>query len=194
MNQNVMNLRRIFLLILLTIGTILMLTACASDIPTTQNTDHTTTTTSETVAPTDTSRQEATELPTTEPSTTEAELDSSEPDTTQTPDDGVILVVNHDWIEAGRRLNEDFEYTLSDEDAEVIRDLFYNHEIIVLEDSLMYAHSLRFEIGEDYLRTCVSSIDTLDGMINGELVLVNLNDDECETIRQIVLKYHPDAT
>ena len=193
MNQNVMNPRRIFLLILLVFGLISMLTACTGDIPTTQNTDSTTT---EMVAPTDTSGQEeeATEPSSTEPSSTEPTTVSSEPDTTQTPDDGVILVVNHDWIETGRRLNEDFEYTLSDEDAEVIRDLFYNHEIIVLEDSLMYAHSLRFQIGEDYLRTCVSSIDTLDGMINGELVLVELYDDECETIRQIVLKYHPDAT
>ena len=194
MNQNVMNPRRIFLLILLTIGTILMLTACASDIPTTQNTDHTTTTTSETVAPTDTSRQEATELPTTEPSTTEAELDSSESDTTQAPDDGVILNVDGGWNEAERRLNEDFEYTLSDEDAEVIRDLFYGHEIIVLDSPLMSAHSFYFQIGADHLGTCISSIDTLDGVINRELVMVRLSDDECEIIRQIVLKYHPDAT
>ena len=189
MNQNVMHPRRIFLLILLTIGTILMLTACASDIPTTQNTDHTTTTTSETVLPTDTSRQEATE-----PSTTEAELDSSEPDTTQTPDDGVILVVDGGWNEAERRLNEDFEYTLSDEDAEVIRDLFYSHEIIVLDSPSMSAHSFHFQIGADHLGTCISSIDPLEGVINCELVMVRLSDDECETIRQIVLKYHPDAT
>ncbi len=193
MNQNVMNPRRIFLLILLVFGLISMLTACTGDIPTTQNTDSTTT---EMVAPTDTSGQEeeATEPSSTEPASTEPTTVSSEPDTTQTPDDGVILVVNGNWNEAEGRLDEDIEYTLTVEDAEVIRDLFYNHEIIVLEDSLMYAHSLRFEIGEDYLRTCVSSIDTLDGMINGELVLVELNDDECETIRQIVLKYHPDAT
>ena len=189
MNQNVMNSRRIFLLILLTIGTILMLTACASDIPTTQNINHTATTTSETVAPTDTSGQEATEPSTTEPTTV-----SSEPDTTQTPDDGVILSVDGGWNEAEHRLNEDFEYTLSDEDAEVIRELFYSHEITVLDDILLYAHSLRFQIGEDFLGTCVSSIDTLDGLINGKWALVNLNDDECETIRQIVLKYHPDAT
>ena len=174
------------MLILLIFGLISMLTACTGDIPTTQNTDSTTT---EMAAPTDTSSQEE---EVTEPSSTEPATVGSELDTTQPPDDGIILVVDGGWNEAERRLNEDFEYTLSDEDAEVIRDLFYSNEKNVFDSPLTNIVTFTFQISNDHLGAYWESFDCFSGVIDGEFVMVELTENECEMIRQIVARYHSD--
>ena len=81
------------------------------------------------------------------------------------------------------------EYFLEDEQAQTIVDLFYNHEMQIIDSPLLSIATLTFQIGEDFLNTSMSDLGTLSGIINDEQVIIELSDWECEFVYQIVLQY-----
>lgn len=81
------------------------------------------------------------------------------------------------------------EYFLEDEQAQTIVDLFYNHEMQIIDSPLLSIATLTFQIGEDFLNTSMSDLGTLSGIINDEQVTIELSDWECEAVYQIVSQY-----
>jgi hypothetical protein len=80
------------------------------------------------------------------------------------------------------------EYILSDEDAEFINVLFYNHETVAREGLTKSVATIKFHIGEDSLYTSFDR-DELEGTIGGEMVFVELTDSEHEALHELILSY-----
>lgn len=112
--------------------------------------------------------------------------------TAETDADIVTLHIFGAWNDSEKR-NEVDEYVLEDEHAEVILDMFYNHEMQILDSPVESIATLQFGIGEDYLTTSMDALWSLSGRINGELVGIELNDSEYETVRWIVSQYVQDT-
>ncbi len=121
------------------------------------------------------------------PSETETEEPSNQ-------SDAVILEIYGRWNE-----EEDIwestksEYTLSPEDSEFITGLFYDHEKEVIDSPIASVATLGFRIGEDHLNSSMGGLNTFDGSIGGESVVMDLSESERETVRQIILTYAPDT-
>lgn len=103
--------------------------------------------------------------------------------------DAIILVEYHNWIDNDTQQNEFSEYTLSDDEADTIVNLFYNHEIMTVDSPIASVATLCFQCGEDYLTTSLDSLNILSGRINGELVVVFLSESEYKEVHQIVSQY-----
>lgn len=88
---------------------------------------------------------------------------------------------------------EDYEFTLEDEQAKTIFNLFYNHEMQINDSPAESVETLAFQICEDRLGTSMGGLRTLSGRINGKLVTVELSDQEYETVYQIISQYAPDV-
>lgn len=101
----------------------------------------------------------------------------------------VTLLVFGSWNDETDAKNEDDEYILEDEQAQTIAGLFYNHEMQINDSPTSSAASLAFQIGEDYLNTSMSSLETLSGRIDGELVTIELSEQEYEAVYQIASQY-----
>ncbi len=119
--------------------------------------------------------------------------ESEEKQTETARNDDVILRVYGTWNDEENIRNQDSEYILSGEDAEMITGLFRSHEKKVLDSPMSNIATLQFEIGEDYLCTSVAAIEVLSGRIGGELVAVPLNEDECEAVHRIIDQFAQDV-
>lgn len=108
--------------------------------------------------------------------------------------DAVILEIYGRWNE-----EEDIwdstksEYILSPEDSEFITGLFYDHEKEVIDSPIASVATLGFRTGEDHLSSSMGGLNTFDGTIGGESVVMGLSESERETVRQIILTYAPDT-
>jgi hypothetical protein len=109
-------------------------------------------------------------------------------------DDVVTLLVYGDWDDEKNVKNEDVKYTLLDKHSVIITELFNNHEKEISGSPIESIASLQFQVGADYLATSMGSLGTLSGRIGGELVVMELDESECETIYQIISTYVPDIT
>ena len=81
--------------------------------------------------------------------------------------------------------NSHAEYTLSIEESEFIRKLFYNHEKRVTEFLSDSVSTVYFRIGNDFLYTSMAD-DTMEGSINWEFVRIELSEAERQQLREIV--------
>lgn len=80
-------------------------------------------------------------------------------------------------------------YVLKGEQAQAISNLFYDHEMQIIDSPLESIATLQFRIGEDLLCTSMGDLGTLDGRINGNLVVLELSGEEYEAVYQIVSPY-----
>ena len=101
----------------------------------------------------------------------------------------VLIVYGWDEITVKR---DDRVFPLDSQQAEFITELFYNHESEILEGPISLATTVQFKIGEDYLATSHGANGTLDGTVNGELVMLELEQDEWDTVCQIVSHFLED--
>lgn len=119
-------------------------------------------------------------LPETKKAEEVVDLHSEESSDVKTGKNVVTLFIYYD---------RDEEYILEDEQAQIISNLFYNHEMELCDTPIANVETLAFQIGEDTLSTSMGDLRTLDGTINGEAVIVELSDDEYEAVYQIVSQY-----
>jgi len=84
------------------------------------------------------------------------------------------------------------EHSLSSEDSELILELFYEHDKEVKSMPCDCISLMEFRFGDDYLNVTSSGMDRLEGCIDGELVEMQLDDNESDLLKQLVYKYAPD--
>lgn len=114
-------------------------------------------------------------------------------DTVTVPDENVVtLLIYGGWDYEKDVKNQDIEIALEDEWAQTIFDIFYNHEMQIIDSPPLSAATFAFKIGEDFLETSMGALKSLTGRINGKLVLVKLSDSEYDAVYQIISPFAQD--
>ena len=90
--------------------------------------------------------------------------------------------------------NHGTEYTLSDEQADYIKEIFYNHEKNSIDSPLMSIGTVEFQIGNDILSTSIGGLSVLDGVINGKYVMIELSESERQQLQELITTYVTDLT
>lgn len=88
--------------------------------------------------------------------------------------------------------NPGTEYTLPDEQAGFMRNLFYDHERETLESPLLSIGTIEFRIGEDILSTSMGGLSVLDGVVDRENVKLQLSDLERQQLQEVIETYVTD--
>ncbi len=86
-------------------------------------------------------------------------------------------------------VDKEFAYTLAPEDSSRVIALFEGAEKEVHDVPLSMGVSMSFMWGRDYMSTSPESLDTLDGNLNGESMLLTLDAAACIELRQIITNY-----
>lgn len=114
-------------------------------------------------------------------------------DTVTVPDENVVtLLIYSGWDYEKDVKDQDIEFALEDERAQTIFDIFYNHEMQIIDSPPLSAATFAFKIGEDFLETSMGALKSLTGRINGKLVLVKLSDSEYDAVYQIISPFAQD--
>jgi hypothetical protein len=91
------------------------------------------------------------------------------------------------------RNEEPVTYQLTEQQASVLRKIFREHEHQVIEWPTQSIASLEFRYGEDFLLTSLDALGTLNGQIDGQLVLVKLTEEEEQELFQVISEYFYNA-
>ena len=124
---------------------------------------------------------------------TEGQSESSNPNHTEASDESkdTVMFIVYSWDDE-KNMWENAEYSLSEEQSAFVRGLFYNHEKEILDSPVDSVGLVEFRIGEDHLSTSMEGADLLDGVIDGEQVLVELSESEAEMMYRIISAYATD--
>ncbi len=106
----------------------------------------------------------------------------------------IVLFVSDIEFDHETYSNEYVEYSLSQHEAETMIGIFNSDHKQSLNSPLLSVATLRFQFGKDYLTTSFHFLGTLSGMVNGELVMIELTKDEYEDVYHIVSRYVPAAS
>lgn len=105
----------------------------------------------------------------------------------------VILTVFSD-LTAADEGNPGTEYALSERQSAFLMEIFYHHEMKTLDSPRLSIATIEFRIGRDVLCTSKENLSELEGIINGEYVLVVLHDSELQRLQEILGQYVEDLT
>lgn len=80
-------------------------------------------------------------------------------------------------------------YILTQKDADSILTIFEHAEKEETEASLDDTPTLSFQFGENCLEASMKSVDVFSGRLDGKRVLVRLDEESCDAVREIVYRY-----
>ena len=182
--------RNVFLFFLLCLAALIALSACASkdvgrqdDVTTLPNTS------------------EAASAPTEDVSAPPENPSDTEEAPTQTDTEALSEMVMGVgvWLpypDAENRIYDEFEfieYTLTQKDADRIAAIFDQAEKEEIESSSADIAILYFHLGEDYLAAPMENLNVFSGHLGEKPMLVTLDEESCDAIREIVRRYAGDT-
>ena len=100
------------------------------------------------------------------------------------------------YPDAENRVYDEFEfieYTLTQKDADRIAAIFDQAEKEEIESSSADIAILYFHLGEDYLEAPMENLNVFSGHLGEKPMLVRLDEESCDAIREIVRRYAGDT-
>ena len=158
--------RNTFLIFLLCLAALIVLSGCAS-----RNAD--------TAAPSE--PHEATSVSTPPETPADAEETPTYADTKEQP-----IVTMTIW---SYDVDKEFAYTLTPEDSSRVIAIFEGAEKEPLDSPIADFTELYFQFGENHLAAPLSDFDPFRGMLDGERVVFTLDEESCDTLREIIRGY-----
>lgn len=86
-------------------------------------------------------------------------------------------------------VDKEFAYTLAPEDSSRVIALFEGAEKEPLDSPIADFTELYFQFGENHLAAPLSDFDPFRGMLDGERVVFTLDEESCDTLREIIRGY-----
>lgn len=86
-------------------------------------------------------------------------------------------------------LDKELTYTLTPEDSSRVIALFEGAEKEPLDSPIADFTELYFQFGENHLAAPLSDFDPFRGMLDGERVVFTLDEESCDTLREIIRGY-----
>ena len=86
-------------------------------------------------------------------------------------------------------VDKEFAYTLTPEDSSRVIALFESAEKEPLDSPIADFTELYFQFGENHLAAPLSDFDPFRGMLDGERVVFTLDEESCDTLREIIRGY-----
>ena len=86
-------------------------------------------------------------------------------------------------------LDKELTYTLTPEDSSRVIALFEGAEKESLDSPIADFTELYFQFGENHLAAPLSDFDPFRGMLDGERVVFTLDEESCDTLREIIRRY-----
>ena len=169
--------RNVFWIFLLCLAALIVLSGCAS-----RNAD--------TAAPSE--PHEATSVSTPPETPADAEETPVYADTKAQPAMVMGVRVWTPYPDAENPIYEDLvrrAYLLTQKDADSIMAIFERAEKEETEASLDGTPTLSFQFGEDCLEASMKRVDVFSGRLDGKHVLIRLDEESCDAIREIVYRY-----
>lgn len=169
--------RNVFWIFLLCLAALLILSGCAS-----RNAD--------TAAPSE--PHEATSAATVPEAPADTEETPVYADTKEQPAMVMGVRVWTPYPDAENPIYEDLvrrAYLLTQKDADSIMAIFERAEKEETEASFDGTPTLSFQFGEDCLEASMKRVDVFSGRLDGKHMLIRLDEESCDAIREIVYRY-----